>query len=203
MVDRFLININRGEGQEEKLARWRKRRESLTLYIILLIFIVLSVVNYNNYKTVRRLVKTKELKIAQINLELEELQRQGQNVSKADVMAIAKHENTRFLWTKKFHALAEVLPKEIAVTDLEFTNDAYIIKFIAKVKKEQRDFDKISEIMDLLRSTRDFYEDFQDIKFNESHRIIVDVQDILSFSVRCNLRKTITTTRRRSSRRGM
>jgi len=205
MVDRFLVNLNRGEGQEEKLARWRKRRESLTLYVFLLLFIVLSVINYNSYKNLKLLVQAKERKIAQINQQLEELKRQGQNVSKADVMAIAKYEKTRFLWTKKFHALADVLPKEIAVTGMEFANDACILKFISKVKKEQRDFDKISEMMELLRGTQDFYEDFADIKFNESQRIIVDEQDILSFSVRCELRKTITTTRaeRASQRRRM
>lgn len=203
MVNRFLINLNRDEGQEEKLARWRKRRESLTLYIILLVFIVLSVINYNNYKSLRMLIQSKEGKITRINTELEELQKQGQNVSKADVMAIAKYEKTRFLWTKKFYTLAEVLPKEISVTGMDFANDIFIIKFISKIKREQRDFDKISEIMDLLRGTQDFYEDFMDIKFNESHRITVDEQDILSFSVRCNLRKTITTSPTRSDRRRM
>ena len=203
MVDRFLINLNRGEGQEEKLARWRKRRESFTLYSLLLIFIVISVLNYNNYQAMQDLVDTKESKIARIDTELTELQKQGQNVSKDDVLSIAKHEKTRFLWTKKLLTLAEVLPDEMAVIGMEFNNDAFIIKFISKIKKDQKDFEKISEIMDLLRGNQDFYEDFQDIKFNESHRIIVEDQDILSFSVKANLRKTISTSRRYSDRRRM
>jgi Tfp pilus assembly protein PilN len=193
MVDRFLINLNRGEGQEEKLIRWRKRRESLTIYSILLVFIVLTVFNYNNYKTLKTLVQTKEEKIRLINHQLDELKRQGQNVSKADVMSIARLEKTRFLWTKKFWALAEVLPEGIAVTGMEFTSDAFIVKFISKVKKNEKDFEKVSNIMDLLKGTQEFYSDFKDVKFAESHRIVVDRQDVLSFSIKCNLRKTIKT----------
>ena len=204
MVDRFLINLNRGEGQEEKLIRWRKRRESLTIYSILLVFIVLSVFNYNNYKTLKTLVQTKEEKIRLINHQLDELKRQGQNVSKADVMAIARLEKTRFLWTKKFWALAEVLPEGIAVTGMEFTSDAFIVKFISKVKRDEKDFEKVSHIMDLLKGTQEFYSDFKDVKFAESHRIVVDQQDVLSFSIKCNLRKTIKTSdSRKTDRRRM
>ena len=193
MVDRFLINLNRGEGQEEKLARWRKRRESIVLYAILLVFIVLSVFNYNNHKTMKGLIEAKEYKISQVNQELEELQRQGQNVSKEDVMMIARLEKQRFLWTKKFWALSEILPKEVAVTGMEFASTAFTLRFIARIKKDQKDFDMISNIMELLQGTQNFYQDFKDIKFDESHRIMVDEQDILSFSIQCNLRKTVST----------
>jgi len=193
MVDRFLINLNRGEGREEKLAKWRKRKESLVLSIFLVIFLVLSSFNYNNHKSMENLIHTKEQKIARVNRELDELKRKGQNVSKDDVMAIARLEQTRFLWTKKFFAIANMLPKNVAVTGMEFANDAFIISYIAKVKKEEKDFDKISEIMELMKGTEDFYTDFASIKFDQSHRIVVENQDILSFKVVCNLRKTVTT----------
>jgi len=193
MLDRFLINLNRGEGREEKLAKWRRRKESLVLTAFLLIFLILTSFNYNNHKSMQNLIQTKEQKIARVNRELDELKRQGQNVSKDDVMAIARLEQTRFLWTKKFFAIADMLPKNAAVTGMEFNNDAFIISYIAKVKKEEKDFDKISEIMELMKGTEDFYEDFASIKFDQSHRIVVEGQDILSFQVACALRKTVTT----------
>lgn len=201
MVDKFLINLNRGEGQEEKLARWRRRRESLTLYSFLLIFLILTAFTYNNHKALTSLIATKENKIAQINQKLAELEKQGQNVSKEDVMAIARLEKTRFLWTKKLWALAEVLPREIAVTGMEFSSNAFIIKFISRIKRGEKDFDKIDEIMALLQNTENFYKDFGDIKFAKSNRIVVDGQDILSFSVECKLRKTVKASRRRSAGR--
>jgi Tfp pilus assembly protein PilN len=202
MVDRFLINLNRGEGQEEKAARWRKRQESITLYAFGLVFIVLIVFNYNNHKALRELIQTKERKIVRINRELEELKRQGQNVSKVDVLALAKLEQTRFLWTKKFKALAEILPDNTAVTGMEFANDAFVIKFVARIKPEVKDFEKISEIMELLKGTEDFFKDFMDIKFSESQRITVEGQDILSFAVQCNLRKTVTATKKKAASSG-
>jgi len=203
MVEKFLINLNRDEGQEEKLARWRKRRESITMYSFLSVFLILTIFTYNNHKAMSQLIQNKEEKISRINKELENLAKEGQNVSKDDVMAIAKLEKTRFLWAKKFWALAEVLPNEIAVTGMEFTNNQMVIKFIAKVKSQEKDFDKIDEIMGLLKGTEDFYKDFQNIKFDKSSRIVVDGQDILSFSVVCTLRKTIQAEKRSTGRRMM
>ena len=203
MVTKFLINLNRGEGQEEKLARWRRRRENITLYSFLLIFLVLSAFTYNNHRTLKTLIDSKEAKIRRINNQLAELQKEGQNVSKEDVMAIARLEQQRFLWTKKLLTLAHVLPDDIAVTGLEFKNFDFIIKFIAKVRKEEKDFDKVNEIMTLLQNTEDFHRDFQDIKFDKSFRIEVDGQDILSFSVVAKLRKTVKADQKRSSQRRM
>ncbi|NQS99241.1 MAG: PilN domain-containing protein [candidate division Zixibacteria bacterium] len=203
MLDRFIINLNRGEGQEEKLARWHRRREAFMLYTFLCIFIVLTLFNYNNHRAMQGLIQIKEEKIERINRELEELQRQGQNVSKADVLALAQLEKNRFLWTKKFWSLAEILPRGVAVTGMEFNNEVYFIKFIARLKQGEKDFDRISELMELLRGTEGFYQDFMEIKFDESHRIVVEDQDILSFSVVCKLRKVVTTQRERGSRRQM
>lgn len=203
MVDRFLINLNRGEGREEKLARWRRRKESIILSVFLVIFLILTIFNYNNHKSMQELISSKDAKIARINRELDELKREGQNVSKADVLALARLEQTRFLWTKKFYSMAEMLPKDVAVTGMEFANDSYIIRYIAKVRKEEKDFDKISEIMELMKNTQDFYEDFVDIKFDQSHRINVDGQDILAFSTVCKLRKTETTKKSKTNRSRM
>jgi hypothetical protein len=124
-------------------------------------------------------------------------------VSKEDVMAIARLEKTRFLWTRKILALAEVLPDDIAVTGMEFKNNAFIIKFISRIRKDERDFDKIDEIMELLKNTEDFYRDFSNIKFDKSSRIVVDGQEILSFSVLSTLRVTIKADSRRSTGRRM
>lgn len=198
MVERFLINLNRGEGREEKLARWRRRRESLTMTVFLIIFLIMSAFNYNNHKSLQSLIDAKESKVTRINRELDELKRQGQNVSKEDVMSIANLEKTRFLWTKKFFAISDMLPKDLAVTGMEFANDIFTIRYIAKVKKDEKDFDRISEVIELMKGTQDFYSDFANIKFDQSHRIIVDSQDILSFSIKCDLRKTVKS--RRSSR---
>ncbi|MBC8205059.1 hypothetical protein ISS30_07250 [bacterium] len=204
MIKSFKINLNKGEGQEEKLARWRRRRESITLTVFFLIFFFVSAFNYSNHKALKDLINIKENKISQIQHQLDELKREGQNVSKDDVIALARLEQTRFLWTKKFRALADVLPEHVAVTALEFNNDEFIVKLIARIKKNEKEFDKISEIMDLLKTTEDFYQDFASIKFDQSHRIIVDGQDILSFSIVSKLRQTISTTSGRSrSRRTM
>jgi len=203
MVDRFLINLNRGEGREEKMARWKRRKESLILSVFLALFLVLSILNYNNHKAMKTLIVSKEQKIERVNRELDELKREGQNVSKADVLALARLEQNRFLWTKKFYSIAEMLPKNVAVTGMEFANDAFIIRYISKVRKDEKDFDKISEIMELMKNTQDFYEDFADIKFDQSHRIKVEGQDILSFSVVCKMRKTVTTKKSKADRSRM
>jgi hypothetical protein len=56
--------------------------------------------------------------------------------------------------------------------------------------------------MELLKGTEDFFKDFMDIKFSESQRITVEGQDILSFAVQCNLRKTVTATKKKAASSG-
>jgi Tfp pilus assembly protein PilN len=189
MVNLFSINLNKSEGHAEREARWRKRREGLVITIFLLLFIVLSLYTYRNHQALGNIIQAKQQQIAEIDKRLEELQRAGKNISKNDVLTLARMEKERFLWGSKLKALAEILPSDVVVTLLEFNNRQLRIKAISKILTDEKEFDKVSELMDMLKTTPFFYREFTNIRFSESHRVKVEDQEILSITIECTIEK--------------
>ncbi|HEX7343420.1 MAG TPA: hypothetical protein VF398_04090 [bacterium] len=189
MLKIFSINLNKTEGHAEKEARWRRRREGLTITVFLLIFIVLSLYIYQNHKALGQIIQSKQDQIQTIQQRLEELQKSGKDISKSDVLTLARMEKERFLWGSKLKVLAEILPQEVVLTLLEYNNRELRIKAISKILADEKEFDKVSELMDMLKSTPFFYREFSNIRFSESHRVRVENQEILSITINCSIEK--------------
>ncbi len=189
MLKIFSINLNKTEGHAEKEARWRRRREGLTITVFLLIFVVLSLYIYQNHKALGQIIQAKQDQIQTIQQRLEELQKSGKDISKGDVLTLARMEKERFLWGSKLKALSEILPQEVVLTLLEYNNRELRIKAISKIMADEKEFDKVSEFMDMLKSTPFFYREFSNIRFSESHRVRVESQEILSITINCSIEK--------------
>lgn len=190
MVKFFTINLNKSEGHAEREARWRKRRELITIGVFVVIFVVLSLYTVRNHQVLAEISTAKEMQIAEIQRRLDELQRTGKNISKNDVLTLARMEQERFLWASKLKAMADILPEDVALTLLEFDNRQLRIKAISKILPDEKEFDKVSEFMDMLKSTPFFYREFTNIRFSESHRIRVEDQEILSITINCTIEKS-------------
>lgn len=189
MITQFTINLNKGEDTAEREARWRKRREIITIVFLVLVTIVLSMINYQQYDKMNLIVNTKEKTIRDIDRQLDSLKKTGKNISKEDVLALAKLEKERVLWTKKFLAVGELMPQEMAVTYLEFKNNLLLLRFISSIKKDEKEFDQVKGMIDRLRNSTLFFRDFADMRLKEQHQANVEDQTILSFSVVCSLEK--------------
>lgn len=189
MVNLFSINLNKSEGFAEREARWRKRREAMTIAAFLVLFGILSLYTFRNHQALGEIVAAKQQQISEINQRLEELERSGKNISKSDVLTLARMEKERFLWASKLKALADILPDDVVLTLLEFSNRQLRIKAISKILADEKEFDKVSEFMDMLKSTPFFYREFTNIRFSESHRVRVEDQEILSITITCTIEK--------------
>ena len=200
MISQFTINLNKGEDIAERDARWRKRREIVTMTLLVLFVIILSLVNYQQYNTIEGLIQTKQNIIDNIDRQLDSLEKTGKNISKEDVLALAKLEKERVLWTKKFLGLGLELPEEMAITYMEYKNKVLLLRFIATIKGKEKEFDKVKEIIDKLRASPLFFRDFQEMLLKEQHQSVVAEQRVLSFSVLSSLGKSKTRKSRRSSR---
>ncbi len=200
MVKLFSINLNKSEGLAEREARWRKRRELITIVVFVIIFSILSLYTLRNHQALGDIVNAKKRQITEIERRLEELQRTGKNISKSDVLTLARMEKERFLWANKLKILADILPEDVALTLLEFNNRQLRIKAISKIMADEREFDKVAEFMDMLKSTPFFYREFNNIRFSESHRIRIENQEILSITITCSIEKSKPRARSRSSR---
>ncbi len=200
MVKLFSINLNKSEGLAEREARWRKRRELITIVVFVIIFSTLSLYTLRNHQALGDIVDAKKRQITEIERRLEELQRTGKNISKSDVLTLARMEKERFLWATKLKVLADILPEDVALTLLEFNNRQLRIKAISKIMADEREFDKVAEFMDMLKSTPFFYREFTNIRFSESHRVRIEDQEILSITITCSIEKSKPRARSRSSR---
>jgi hypothetical protein len=190
MVTQFTINLNKGEDIAEREARWHKRREIITLTVLIVFVLVVSVINVGQYQMIEGIVTTKEAIIRDIDRQLDSLIKTGKNISKEDVLALAKLEKERVLWTKKFLGLGTELPDEMALTYMEFKNNVLLLRFITTIKSDEKEFDKVKEMIDKLRASPIFFRDFREMRLKEQHRADVDEQTILSFSVVCMLERT-------------
>ena len=198
MITQFTINLNKGEDLAEREARWRKRREIITLTLLVIIVAILSMINIQQYSTAEGVLQTKRNIIADIDRQLDSLKKTGKNISKEDVLALAKLEKNRVLWTKKMLAIGELIPEEMAVTFMEYKNNMLLLRFIASIKRDEKEFDRVKEMIDKLRNSPLFFRDFAELKLKEQHRGDIDEQSILSFSVLCTVEKGKQTKRGRS-----
>ncbi len=193
MVKLFSINLNKSEGHAEREARWRKRRETITITVFLLIFAILSLYTYRNHKALGAIISAKQGRLREIDRRLEELTSTGKNISKSDVLTLARMEKERFLWGSRLEVLAKILPEDVVLTLLEFNNRQLRIKAISKIMTDEREFDKVEQFMNMLKTTPYFYREFSNIRFSESHRVQVEDQEILAITITCSIEKPAVT----------
>lgn len=198
MITQFTINLNKGEDLAEREARWRKRREIITLTVLIIFVVILSMINIQQYRTAEGVLQTKRNIIADIDRQLDTLKKTGKNISKEDVLALAKLEKTRVLWTKKMLAIGELIPEEMAVTFMEYKNNILLLRFISSIKRDEKEFDRVKVMIDKLRNSPLFFRDFSELRLKEQHRGDIEDQSILSFSVLCTVEKGKQTARGRS-----
>ncbi|MCB9366883.1 MAG: hypothetical protein H6506_05085 [Calditrichaeota bacterium] len=185
MVRIFTINLNKGEGELVLRQRRQERRSFLVLGLLALVFVVLGGLTWAQNEALDDVIKSREDKLARIQYELDSLKREGTNVSKDDVTALANLEKERFLWARRLEVLADVLPQGMSVTGLELQNNRFLLSCIAQVDSTEKEFDIISRFVDLLKTTPDFRQGMFEIKFDKSLRKNLEGQDCLLFSVEC------------------
>jgi len=57
------------------------------------------------------------------------------------------------------------------------------MRFITTIKKDEKEFDKVKDLIDKLRASPLFFHDFLSMQLKEQHQTNVEEQTILSFSV--------------------
>ena len=190
MIKQFTINLNKGEGEAAIRTRRRERHAMFLLAGVTLIFLVLSGFTWAQHRQLGSIVDSKRGMIADIRHQLDSLRREGTNVSKEDVMALAKLEKDRFLWARRLESLAQMLPEGMALTGLKFDQNKLIIKAISQIKSDEKEFDRVSRLMDILKTTPEFGNRFQEIRFTQSNRRSIEDQEVLDIEVTCSLQKS-------------
>ncbi len=190
MVHQFTINLNREEGFVQRMERKRRIRDRAILISFSVLLLALAIISWRSDRTFRNIIDSKERQLQRIVAQIDSLQQAGQNVSKEDVLALARLERERVLWTKKLRALAERMPEKMVITRITLQRGLLTIEAMSQIRPNEREFDKVKLFMDRLRATPLFFNDFKDMKFKESKRFNHDDQPLLSFVITCTLKPT-------------
>lgn len=179
----IVINLNKSESAETKLAR---SKEQLRWVIFSFLIILLLGVNgrvwmisagYNG------IINKKEKEISRLKSEINQLQSQGKNLSKDDILSFADLEQNRFLWAKNLEKMGTLTPDDIAITGLRYKREKLTIRGIALTFEDRKDFEIIDEYVQTLRNNKDFSLNFSKIKYVGHSKVTVRGQDIIRFEV--------------------
>ena len=179
----IVINLNKSESAETKLAR---SKEQLRWVIFSFLIILLLGVNgrvwmisagYNG------IINKKEKEISRLKSEINQLQSQGKNLSKDDILSFADLEQNRFLWAKNLEKMGTLTPDDIAITGLRYKRKKLTIRGIALTFEDRKDFEIIDEYVQTLRNNKDFSLNFSKIKYVGHSKVTVRGQDIIRFEV--------------------
>jgi len=183
----ILINLNK-QKTSESLAKRNKERIRWTLFgLIVSLLLVGNIIifyigfNYNN------LIYQKNQEINQIKEEISRLREKGKNLSKQDIMTLAKLENNRFLWAENLEKLGEMTPEDMSLTELKFKKNKFYIKGIATTYSGQKDFEQVERFIHLLKSNKDFADHFTRLRLMNHELLNVRGQDIVAFELEAPL----------------
>ena len=186
----ILIDLNQKESDQSRTARIREfmRWSVLTILVTLLfggnIFIWYIGINYNN------LLNSKEMDIKQIKYEISLLLEKGKNLSKQDIMTLAKLENNRFMWAECFQKLGNMTPDDMSITGLKFKRNKLVIKGIAVTYKGKKEFEQIENFVHTLKSDNIFSNQFLNLKLKNHELLTIRGQEIVSFEIEAPLKST-------------
>ncbi len=187
MINVIKINLNQASS---KAARLEKRREQLRWAAFIgVVIILVTTFGYllfenNQYAGI---IDEKEDQIATIERQISNLQQEGRNLAKADIMAMSELSGRRTLWAEKLNALGRLLPHDMAITHLTFKDKYLTIAGVSRIYPDEREFDILEEFIDRLENDPVFASDFTDIKFSSYSRMTILEQDVVNFEVRATL----------------
>ena len=184
----ILINLNqtvsRFQLEEEKAEknRWVIFGVIVSLFLLLIIWFMTINSSINN------LISDRYATIDKLEKEIELLKKEGQvELSKSDIESLYKLDNERIFWAKKLLILSEITPVEMAITEIEYDKRKLIIAAITRLN-EEKEFEIVKSFIELLKSNKEFSEDFSSIQFLKSERTRVRGQDNMIFKVEAKVK---------------
>jgi cell division protein FtsB len=186
----YKINLNKASNRLDQFESHRKRRKLISIAFVFLLILAGS--GYVVYKTtqVQKAIAGQRAELQNIQTKIEQLEASTEYLSPEDIFTLANVARGRLTWSEKLAVLSDILPQDIAITELNYDDNihAFLIKGVSKVKLDMKDLDLVVSIIDLLKSHPEFAGDFSEIKFQSSQRIKHGTQEIVRFEIACLLK---------------
>jgi len=196
----ILINLNQTDSKEARTARLKERGRWMVFTVIVLILIFANTSLFLIGSGYNRLIAQKENEIADVKQRIRNLQAQGKNLSKQDILSFAELEGNRTLWARNFELLGKMTPGDMALTGLKFNkrNKKLYIEGISVVYKEEEEYEIVYNYINRMKRNREFSKNFPKVKFRQGSLKKIRGQDIVHFEIEAAL-KTTTKKRKRKS----
>jgi len=188
----ILINLNQTDSKEARTARLKERGRWMIFTIIVLSLIFANTSLFLIGSGYNRLIAQKENEIADVKQRIRNLQAQGKNLSKQDILSFAELEGNRTLWARNFELLGKMTPGDMALTGLKFNkrNKKLYIEGISVVYKEEEEYEIVYNYINLMKRNREFSKNFPKVKFRQGSLKKIRGQDIDHFEIEAALRST-------------
>lgn len=183
----YSINLNKASNQFDQFENAQKRRKVLSLsFLFVVILAAMGVLGYKTFQ-IQETIEEYRSEYRSIEEKITKLEASSDYLSPEDVFALASITRERLTWSEKLSVLGNILPKDVAITELVYdgTRNAFLIKGISKVRPGQKDLDLVVAIINLVKAQEDFSSDFSEIKFQSSQRVKHRDQEIVKFEIAC------------------
>jgi len=183
----YSINLNKASNRMDQFEQAQKRRKFISFLLFYAALIVIAAaVGYRSYKTEQKIDKIRD-EVNTIESRISDLESSTDYLSPEDIFTLSEVAATRLVWSEKMSVLGNILPKDVALTELVFDDrlHVFLIKGISKVKPNLKDLDLVVSIIDVVKSNEDFSADFSEIKFQSSQRIKQGDQEMVMFEIAC------------------
>ena len=196
----ILINLNQTDSKEARTARLKERGRWMIFTIIVLSLIFANTSLFLIGSGYNRLIAQKENEIADVKQRIRNLQAQGKNLSKQDILSFAELEGNRTLWARNFELLGKMTPGDMALTGLKFNkrNKKLYIEGISVVYKEEEEYEIVYNYINRMKRNREFSKNFPKVKFRQGSLKKIRGQDIVHFEIKAALKTTAKKRKRKS-----
>ena len=196
----ILINLNQTDSKEARTARLKERGRWMVFTVIVLSLIFANTSLFLIGSGYNRLIAQKENEIADVKQRIRNLQTQGKNLSKQDILSFAELEGNRTLWARNFELLGKMTPGDMALTSLKFNkrNKKLYIEGISVVYKEEEEYEIVYNYINRMKRNREFSKNFPKVKFRQGSLKKIRGQDIVHFEIEAALKTTAKKRKRKS-----
>ena len=188
----ILIDLNQKESDQSRTARMQEFMRWSVLTVLLVLLFGGNVMSWYIGMNYGNMLRAKESDIQKIKYEISLLLEKGKNLSKKDIMTLAKLEGDRFMWAECLQRLGNLIPVDISLTGLKFKRDKLLIQGIASTYTGKKEFEQIENFVHTLKSDKMFSRQFTRLKLKNHELLTVRGQDIVSFEIEAPLRPAVS-----------
>ena len=187
----IIIDLNQtvSRHQMEEFQQEKKRDLVMGGVVLVLtaIFIWFNIINYN----LSSIIEEREIRIENLNRKIINLKSEGKiNLSKRDVESLYKFDEKRIFWAPKIMALTNLTPENMSITQIAFLRKKLSISAITELEEDVKEFDVVESFISQLKSSDEFFADFESIRFLNSSQDNVKGHKTFTFKIEAKLKST-------------